>query len=588
MTSQQIREEFINFFKERGHSHLPPSSLVPEGDQSVLLTTAGMQQFKPYYTQPELSPTPRICSIQPSLRTSDIDEVGDNRHLTMFEMLGNFSFGYRSGSAQNINSPTPYFKEVAIRLAYELVVNKFKIDLSRIYVTVYEGDQNKQIPRDDESAEIWKSLGMRDIRFVGADNFWGPTGSDGPCGPTTEIYVDEIEIWNLVFNEYYCAPNGKLTPLQYKGVDTGLGLERMAIILQKKREVFETDLFAPIIKSIKEKANSKLYSEHSARIIADHLRAAMFLIADGVRAGNKAQGYVLRRLIRRMAINCNAISLELKDIHSVMQQIHSLYSPDYDSLTAEYGLIELVLKEELEKFNQTLATGLKEYEKLKEINKDSRTITGADTFKLFDTFGFPVELTHELATKDGYKIDPAAFDREYKQHQETSRAGLDKIFKGGLADREPATIAHHSAHHLLLAALRQVLGAHVFQKGSNINSDRLRLDFSHPEKVTSEKLQEVEAMVNEAIASNLKVVKEEMPRTQAEKLGALAEFGAKYGETVTIYTIHNEDGSIFSREFCGGPHVENTGQLGVFSILKEESSSAGVRRIKAKLTNKTK
>lgn len=581
MTTPKIRQTFIEFMKERGHVHMPPSSLVPEGDPSVLFTTAGMQQFKPYYTQPELAPAPRVCSIQPSFRTSDIEEVGDNRHLTMFEMLGNFSFGYR-GNAQDVKSSTPYFKEVAITLAFELITKKFKIDLSRLYVTVYQGNEEKGIPRDDESAEIWKKLGIRDIRYEDDDNFWGPTGSEGPCGPTTEIYADDIEIWNLVFNQFYADANGKLTPLEFQGVDTGSGLERLAAVLQNKREVFDTDLFAPIIKLIEKHTNDDYYSEHSARIIADHLKASMFLIADGIRPSNKAQGYVLRRLIRRLSLNASKIHLSMKHLHEVMNKIHELYSPDYDRLSAEYSLIELVLNEELAKFERTLKVGLKEFEKTKAANEESHTIPGEAAFKLFDTFGFPIELTQELAQTDGYTVDMAGFEERFKTHQETSRAGLDKVFKGGLADHEPATVKHHTAHHLLLAALRQVLGTHVFQRGSNVTGERLRIDFSHPEKVTPEQLQQVEAIVNQAISEDLEVRREEMPREEAEKLGALAEFGAKYGDTVTVYTIFNKDGSVFSREFCGGPHVGRTSELGLFSVLKEEASSAGIRRIKAK------
>lgn len=582
MTSQEIRETFINFLKERGHTLVPPSSLVPEGDPSVLFTTAGMQQFKPYYTQPELAPSPRACSIQPSFRTSDIEEVGDATHLTLLEMLGFFSFGYRPGQEQDEFSPTPYFKEVAIKQAYEFYWNILKIAPSRIHVTVYQGNEEKNIPRDEESAAIWQSLGVpaENIKYEGDDNFWGPTGIEGPCGPTTEVYVDGVEVGNVVFNQYYSHTDGRLEPLEYQGVDTGLGMERIAIMMQQKSNVYEIDLFAPIIKIIKQQATQ--YTDRSGFLIADHLRSSMFLIADGVRPSNKTQGYVLRRLIRRLAINANQIGFSMRDLPLLLEKIYELYGEDYNRLLAEAGLIELVLNEEIAKFEKTLKVGLKEFEKIKLAHETDKMIPGEDAFKLFDTYGFPIELTQELAEKDNYTVDMAAFETKFKAHQETSRAGLDKVFKGGLADHEPQTVRHHTAHHLLLAALRNVLGEHVFQRGSNVTGERLRIDFSHGEKVTFEQLKQVEDIVNQAIAEDLEVVREEMPREEAEKLGALAEFGAKYGDMVTVYTIYNKDGSVFSREFCGGPHVGRTSELGVFSILKEEASSAGVRRIKAK------
>lgn len=583
MTSPEIRQRFIGFFKRHGHTPMPPSSLIPPGDASVLFTTAGMQQFKEYYRQPELAGSPRMCSIQPSLRTSDIEEVGDNRHLTLFEMLGNFSFGYRQGEPEDRQSPTPYFKETAIRLAHQFITEELKIDLSRVYVTVYEGDTTKCIPRDEESAQIWQSLNVRDIRFEGADNFWGPTGSEGPCGPTSEIYVDDIEVWNLVFNQYYANANGQLEPLEFAGVDTGSGLERLAVVLQDKREVFETDLFADIIAAISHAADQERYQERAAKIIADHLKAAIFLIADGVRPSNKAQGYILRRLIRRLAVNAQAIGLSNADLEPIIETIYKLYSTDYDRLAAEYGLIVIVLRDELAKFEATLKIGLKEFARAKELAKDKGRLADDVVFRLFDTYGFPVELTEELAGKDGLSIDREAFNAKYKAHQEQSRAGLERVFTGGLADTEPATIRHHTAHHLLLAALREVLGHHVYQRGSNVTAERLRLDFSHPEKLTDEQLSAVSARVNQAIKEDLPVIKVEMDRDEAEKLGAMAEFGAKYGQRVTVYTIKNKDGSPFSIEYCGGPHVSRTGELGRFMIIKEEASSAGVRRIKARV-----
>jgi alanyl-tRNA synthetase len=579
MTSSEIRQKFITFLQERGHTLVPPSSLVPEGDVSVLFTVAGMQQFKDYYTSPELSSSPRVCSVQPVVRTVDIEEVGDNRHLTLFEMLGFFSFGYRAGESQDEKSATPYFKEVAIKQAYDFYFKELGLSMDRSYVTVYEG--NDKVAKDEESAGIWKKLGVPEdkIRYEGDDNFWA-LGPGGPCGPTTEIYVDDIEVGNVVFNQYFMEMDGSLRPLDYMGVDTGLGLERIAVVTQGKKEVFETDLFAPILELIQSLADNDKFQDKSARVIADHLKASMFLIADGVRPSNKAQGYIVRRLIRRSAVNAQMIGIDFQELGQIVAKIHELYSPDYDRLNAEYGLINLVLSEELQKFNKTLQMGLKEFEKAKQ--GGGNDIPAETAFKLFDTFGFPIELTQELAEKEGLAVDKAAFDERFKAHQETSRSGSDQVFKGGLADHEPTTIRHHTAHHLLLAALRKVLGEHVFQRGSNVTGERLRIDFSHGDKVTPEQLAQVEAIVNEAIAEDLEVKREEMPKAEAEKLGALAEFGAKYGETVTVYTILNKDGSVFSREFCGGPHVIRTSEIGVFSVLKEEASSSGVRRIKAK------
>lgn len=583
MNSSAIRQAFIDFFTARGHTHMPPSSLVPLGDPSVLFTTAGMQQFKDYYSHPELIGSPRICTIQPSFRTSDIEAVGDDTHLTMFEMLGNFSFGWRTGEKEGDSSPTAYFKETAIRSAYEFVVNRLAINPNRIQVTVYQGDSTRGIPKDEQSAKIWRDLAINDINFVGDDNFWGPTGQEGPCGPATEIYVDGVEIWNLVFNEYYSSSAKQLTSLNYKGVDTGMGLERLAVVLQGKANIFATDLYASVITALETLSQPGKYSEPTARVIADHLKASMFLIADGVRPSNKAQGYILRRLIRRTALKARNLGLLDSDISQIIEQLYQLYATDYDRLATEYGLINLVISEEMTKFNRTLQIGLKELDRVKLANQSSKVIPTEATFKLFDTFGFPLELTAELAAKAGFGLDRAAFRERFKTHQQVSRAGLAKVFQGGLADNQPQTIKHHTAHHLLLAALRQVLGDHVHQRGSNVTSDRLRLDFSHPAKLTFDQLQEVERIVNAVIAAGLEVKREEMPKAEAEKLGALAEFGAKYGEIVSVYTIYNQDGSVFSRELCGGPHVQRTNELGHFTILKEEASSAGVRRIKAKV-----
>lgn len=580
MTSNEIRQAFIDFLKERGHSHMPPSSLIPTGDASVLFTTAGMQQFKDYYAQPELAPAARVTTIQPVVRTVDIEEVGDNRHLTLFEMLGWFSFGYKPGQLDEEFGSTAYFKETAIRQAYEFYFKILGISMDRAYITVYEGKPG--VPRDEESAAIWQKLGVPadKIRYEGEDNFW-KLGPNSPCGPTTEVYVDDVEVGNVVFNQYFMHEDNSLTPLEYMGVDTGLGLERIAIMMQGKQTVFETDLFAPIVTKIQELAGEK-YQEHAAYIIADHLKAAVFMIAQGMIPSNKAQGYILRRLIRRAMVNAHLLDLPEGWAHTLYVVIINLYGEAYPEVI-KTDVVLPVLDQEIRKFTNTLRLGLREFEKIQS-QVDNSQVSGEQAFKLFDTFGFPIELTEELATKNSLTVDEANFHERFKTHQETSRAGLDKVFKGGLADHEPQTIKHHTAHHLLLAALRQVLGDHVLQRGSNVTSERLRIDFAHPEKVTPEQLAQVEQIVNQAITDNLEVRRQEMPKEEAEKLGAMAEFGAKYGDLVTVYTVLNKDGSAFSREFCGGPHANRTSELGQFTIMKEEASSAGVRRIKAKVT----
>lgn len=511
MQSGEIRRRFLDFFEKKGHKIVPSSSLVPT-DSSVLLTTAGMQQFKPYFLGESSPWGQNVASIQKCFRTSDIDEVGDERHLTFFEMLGNFSFG-------------GYFKKEAIGYAHEFVTKEMGLTID--YVTILTGDK--------ESEKIWRDLGQTDIREMGAaDNFWGPTGTEGPCGPTTEIYVDGIEVWNIVFNEFYHKRDGRREKLQTPGIDTGMGLERLAKVVQNAPTVFETDLFAPLMASLPTDMEMR-----KKRILADHSRAVVNLIADGVRPSNKGAGYVLRRLIRRMIV----------------------YGPGLDLVKDD------VFAAERAQFEKTLAHGMRELEKLTDVNAQS-------AFQLFETYGLPFEVI-----KDKFpNLSHGEFDKEFEKHQQVSRAGLAGKFAGGLADHEPATIKLHTAHHLLLAALQQVLGKQVKQRGSNITQERLRLDFSYPEKLTEEQKKEVERIVNEKIKENLPVVRKEMPKAEAEQLGAEMEFGQKYGDTVSVYLVGE-----FSKEFCGGPHVSSTGELGVFKILKEEAVSAGVRRIKATL-----
>ena len=515
MQSAEIREKFLKFFEEKGHAVVPSSSLVPEGDSSVLFTTAGMQQFKPYYLGQPSPYGQSVASIQKCVRTSDIEEVGDERHLTFFEMLGNFSFG-------------GYWKKEAIAYAHEFVtqVMGLKID----YVTVFEGEDG--VPEDIESAEIWRSIDPSIVikKFGRADNFWGPIGEEGPCGPTTEIYVNGIEIWNIVFNEFYQSKDKTLKPLEIKGIDTGMGLERLTMVSQNVSNVFETDLFPTHPKT------------REARIVADHTRAIKALLEEGLTPSNKDQGYVLRRLMRRVLVYQNRYKLKIP-------------------IKSE------VFKQEADKFNETLEVGLK---KLKE---------GADPFVLVTSYGFPIELIKEL----GVKVDEKDFSEKFKQHQAVSKTGSEQKFKGGLAGHSEMEVKYHTATHLLHQALHDVLGEEVMQKGSNITPERLRFDFSFPRKMTDEERQRVEEIVNQKITEGLPVNKVMMLKAEAEKTGARRFFGEKYPDEVSVYYIGDTLEGAYSKEFCGGPHVENISVLGKFKIMKEEAVSAGVRRIRAVL-----
>jgi len=559
MDSKELRDKFLKFFEERGHTFVSSSSLLPK-DPSVLLTTAGMQQFKPYYLEEKSPYGNNAVSCQKCFRTSDIEEVGDERHLTFFEMLGNFSFG-------------GYFKKEAIKSAKEFIdFLGIKID----YVTVFEGD--KDAPKDEESAKIWEKLGFSikkgNLKFCGREeNFWGPTGEKGPCGPTTEIYAGGIEIWNIVFNEYYCKKDGKLEKLEKPGIDTGMGLERLAKVIQKKETLFETDLFLPLIKKLEE-ISGKKYEKNKKefRIIADHIRGACFLIADGILPGNMKQGYILRRVLRRAIRYGRILDLPNDFLRILSEKVIEEYKNVYPEL--KRGNIISVIKEEQEKFEKTLALGINST--AAEIAKGD--IGGETALRLYSSYGFPIEMIKEMAKEKGRKVDVEGFKKAFKKHQEISRAGAKAEFKGGLADHSEQTIKYHTAAHLLLSALRKVLGPHVQQKGSNLTSERLRFDFSHPQKMTDEEIKETEDLVNQKIKEGLKVEQEEMPLEKAKKQGAMGVFGEKYGERVSVYTIGG-----FSKEICGGPHVKNTSELGRFKIKKEESSSAGVRRIRAVL-----
>ncbi len=540
MNSQEIRQKFLDFFEKRGHTVVPSASLVPENDPSVLFTTAGMQQFKPYYIG-QKDATKDFCSlntvsIQKCVRTSDIDEVGDESHLTFFEMLGNFSFG-------------GYWKKEAIQYAHEFITKEMGLKID--YVSVFEGEISPagEVPADTESEEIWKNIDPNIMikRAPRADNFWGPTGEEGPCGPTSEIYVDGLEVWNIVFNEFYQNKDKTLKPLDVKGIDTGMGFERLTKVVQKAHTVFDTDIFEPVISKIKSlSAETNIKAE---RIVADHTRTALNMILDGVRPSNTERGYILRRLLRR-AIQYSDV-LGLKEI----------------TMVADDGLA--VIKEEEKKFRETLKEGLIEFEK------------GRDAFTLFTSYGFPLEMTLELAKKKGIEVDIADFDEKLKKHQELSRAGAEQKFKGGLAGHSDIEVRYHTATHLLHQALHEVLGEDVMQKGSNITTERTRFDFSFPRKLTDDEKQQVEDIVNKKISEGLPVNMVKMPKEEAEKLGARHFFGEKYPDEVNVYYIGEKLESAYSKEFCGGPHVKNISEIGKFRIIKEEAVSAGVRRIKA-------
>ncbi|MEK7162298.1 MAG: alanine--tRNA ligase [Patescibacteria group bacterium] len=546
MSSAELRRKFLEFFEKRGHKIMPSSSLIPD-DPSVLLTTAGMQQFKKYYTDPSLAPAPNVASVQKCFRTSDIDEVGDEFHLTFFEMLGNFSFG-------------GYFKDGAIKYAKEFLES---LGLKIEYVTVFAGD--KKTPFDEESFLVWEKSGIRDIRKAGReDNFWGPTGQEGPCGPTTEIYIDGVEIWNIVFNEYYQKSDGKLEKSKTRGVDTGMGLERLAMVLQKKKNIFETDLFAPLLALLPVDLE-----EQKRRIIADHARAIAFLISDGVRPSNKEAGYILRRLMRRL------ISYGMGQEQNLFETVVKNYQSFYPELNPEK--ISNVFGEENIKFGKTLNKGLAELQKLEAI--DAKV-----AFRLYESYGLPFEVIKEYAPT----LKREDFEAEFKKHQEISRAGQEKKFGGhgfilntgelkAKDEEELKKVTRlHTATHLLQAALRKVLGPEVKQMGSDITAERTRFDFAFSRKLTAEELKKVEALVNEAVSRSLKVGMQELDLEEAKKTGALHFFREKYPARVKVYSAGD-----FSKEICGGPHVSNTREVGKFVILKEEAVASGVRRIRA-------
>ncbi|TAK03755.1 alanine--tRNA ligase [Patescibacteria group bacterium] len=602
MTSAQIRSKFLEFFRSKGHTVIPSASLVPENDPTVLFTTAGMHPLVPYLLGEAHPGGKRLADVQKCVRTGDIDDVGDNRHLTFFEMLGNWSLG-------------DYFKQEAIAWSFEFLTGKewLGLDPKRLYVSVFEGDQDA--PRDDESIGFWQAafktagidakLGERIFSYPKKQNWWGPAGITGPCGPDTEMYYDTgrmhdptfgatchpacdcgrfIEIWNDVFMQYEKTADGKFVPLRQRNVDTGMGLERITAVLNGFDNVFETDLFAPIAKALEEMSGKAYASDagRSMRIVADHARTAMFMIADGIIPSNKDQGYVLRRLIRRSVRHGLSLSLHGAFLGKLYDVIVETFDGAYPALFDQKARLVDELTKEEEKFGRTLEKGLREFEKL--FAREGK-VTGDDAFVLYSTYGFPLELTEELAKDKGQNVDRAAFEAEFRKHQDLSRAGAEQKFTGGLADSSAECARLHTATHLLHQALREVLGPHVAQKGSNITRERLRFDFSHPEKMTTEQVRRVEEIVNDAIRRDLPVRYEILDIEEAKRRGAIGLFEDKYAELggkIKVYFVGDQaQGGVASAEVCGGPHVEHTGELKAFTIQKEEAVASGVRRIKA-------
>ena len=585
MEADKIRNKFLKFFKDRGHAVVSSSSLIPD-DPSVLLTTAGMQQFKPYYTG-EADPikdfnSKNTVSIQKSFRTSDIDEVGDETHLTFFEMLGNFSFG-------------GYFKEDAIKWAHEFITKEMGLAIS--YVSIFRGSDS--VPKDEESRAIWQGLGISDIREEGmADVFWGPTGSSGPCGPTTEIYCkdatgQDVEIWNIVFNQFYFpgpreellsgASGKKLEPLKIPGVDTGMGLERLAMISQGKKNIFETDLFAPLVGFL-----PKPLGEEKKRIAADHLRGTTFLLADGVRPSNKGAGYILRRLIRRAFAYEHIFKIPSLALDAMAHGIIHQYGEFYPELVRGSQSIMAEITAERSRFSKTLDRGLRELKKM-------NSVGAVGAFKLYETFGLPYEIIKEVADSRAMNLSREDFDKEFERHQAISRAGVEKKFgghglildtgelKAGSEEELKIVTRLHTATHLLNAALHKVLGDAVEQRGSDITAERTRFDFLFPRKLTPEEIKKIEDLVNYAVSKNFTVSVDELRLEGAKTSGAFFFYKGHYPERVKVYTIGDAD-EVFSKELCGGPHILRTGEIGRFKIEKEESSSAGVRRIRATIS----
>ncbi len=592
ITANELRKKFIDFFVSRGHAQISGASVIPENDPTVLFTTAGMHPLVPYILGQPHPAGRRLTDYQKCIRTGDIDSVGDPSHLTCFEMLGNWSLG-------------DYFKKEMIPWSYEFLTKELGIDQEKLSVTVFAGEDG--IPRDEETAQIWHSMGIpyeRIFFLPREDNWWGPAGETGPCGPDSEMFIDTgrpacgpdckpgchcgkyFEVWNDVFMQYKKTADGKFVEMERKCIDTGMGIERTIAILQGKKSVYDTEVMQPILKKIQELSGIAYGQEEktdvSMRIVADHIRTSTFILGDqrGCTPSNVGQGYILRRLIRRAVRNGKHLGIEGPFLAKVAQVVIDLYGEPYPELIENKEKVFNELTQEENKFSETLEKGEKQFEKMTYFleKQGVKEIAGGSAFKLYDTYGFPIELTKELAAEKGFTVDVKGFEEAFAKHQDLSRTAVAGQFKSGLGDHSEQTTALHTATHMLQAALRRVLGDHVQQKGSNITPERLRFDFTHNEKMTPEQIKQVEDIVNEEIAKDLKVTVETMTPEQAHKEGAMAFFSSKYGEQVTVYSIGD-----FSKEVCAGPHVEHTGDMGHFHILKEESSSAGVRRIKAVL-----
>ena len=586
MKAIEIRNKYLDFFKRHEHAVIPSAPLIPENDPSVLFTTAGMQPLVPYLLGEKHPEGTRLTDFQKCLRTNDIDEVGDNRHLTYFEMLGNWSLG-------------DYFKEESIAMSFEFLTKELGIPVEKLSVTCFAGDEDCQ--RDEVTASCWKKAGIPEDRiyYFGKDDNWWIAGEEGPCGPDTEMFYDTgkpkcsencnpscgcgkyVEIWNNVFMEFFKTKDGKYTKLKQHNVDTGLGLERMTMLLQGKETPFDTELFKPVMDKLQELAGEN-DSIESRRIVAEHLRASMMIIQDGGLPSNVDRGYILRRLIRRMVRHLRKLQINLNELEELIDLNIDTLKEMYPELHQNSNKIKSVIIEEKDKFEKTLERGEREFNKIvnRMKNEGQDTISGQDLFTLYETYGFPPEVTQDLAREAGLKVDTTEFDKLFKEHQEKSRMGSEQKFKGGLAGTGEQEVRYHTATHLLNAALKVILGKDVHQKGSNITPERMRFDFSCDHKLTDDEKKKVEDLVNEWIAQGLDVKCEEMKKDDAIKSGAECMFIEKYPDIVTVYSIGNENG-VVSKELCGGPHVKNTSELGHFKIKKEEASSAGVRRIKA-------
>jgi len=587
MNASSLRKKFLDFFKEKRHAVIPSASLIPENDPTTLFISAGMHPLVPYLLGEKHPEGNRLADVQKCIRTIDIDEVGDATHHTFFEMLGNWSLG-------------DYFKKEAIEWSWEFLTDQKWLSLSkdRLAISVFEGNENA--PFDEEAFNLWKNLGISEKRIVKLgekDNWWGPAGQTGPCGPDTEMFywIDDnnpapdtfdpddnrwVEIWNDVFMEYNKNNDGKYDPLTQKNVDTGMGLERTLAALNGLDDDYLTELFSNQVKKVEDLSGKKYGQSNeikrSMRIIVDHIKAAVFIVGDekGITPSNTDQGYIVRRLIRRAVRYGKKIGIEKSSwIEDLARVVIDDYKKTYPEIGKNFKFVLQNLSNEESKFKETLEKGLKKFNQLEKIN-------GVAAFDLYQTYGFPFEMTRELAEEKGINLDEKGFQKEFEKHQKLSRTAAQGKFKSGLADHSEKTTKYHTATHLLLAALRNVLGNHVEQRGSNITEKRLRLDFSHPQKLTDEEKQKIENLVNKKIKENLPIKIEEMPLTEAKKSGALGMFESKYGDKVKVYTING-----FSSEICSGPHVKNTGDLGKFKIFKESASSAGVRRIKAMLVD---